>query len=374
VVTVQQGHVVEVGPDRHEPAVDLGDVALLPGLVNVHAHLEFSLLSRPLGHAGISLPQWIPLVLEYRRGLASSALALAAGLEESRRCGVRWVGEIATPGWQAEPFAQGPLGGVVYAELLGPRPQDVEPQLARAIGHLQARGPWSERWRPGLAPHAPYTVHPQLFDQAVNLAAAAGAPFAFHLAESPEELEYLQHGSGPLRDLLEARGAWHPGAIPRGTRPLDYLRPMARLARSLVIHGNYLDEEERSFLAAHSDRMALVYCPRTHAHFGHAPYPLARLLATGAAVVLATDGRASAPDLDLWAEVQRASAAHPEVAPRQFVEMVTIHAAKALGLPQAGVLRPGVPAYLLALPCAGGTGPDPYATLLEAAGPPTVVL
>ena len=39
--------------------------------------------------------------------------------------------------------------------------------------------------------------------------------------------------------------------------------------RALVIHGNYLDDEEIAFLGANCRRMAAVYCPRTHDWFAH---------------------------------------------------------------------------------------------------------
>ncbi|MCL6504898.1 MAG: amidohydrolase family protein [Pirellulales bacterium] len=374
VVAAREGRLVEVGPHRNEPAADLGDVALLPGLVNAHTHLEFSSLDSPLGEAGLSMAEWIRLVVNYRRAQASPVEACRRGLDESWRCGVRWLGEIATAGWQAEPFERSRLAGVVFAELLGPTERDIEPQLERARGHLQGQLRSHGHWRAGIAPHAPYTVHPELFARSVELAEAHGVPLAFHLAESTEELEYLRDGTGPLRDLLEARGVWQPGAIPPGTRPSDYLRQMARLPRSIIVHGNYLDQQEHSWLAAHADRMALVYCPRTHARFGHAPYPLAKLLAQGICVALGTDSRASNPDLNLWAEVQWVAAAHPHVAPQQVLEMATNHGALALGLPQAGVLRVGALACVVVLPLEGPLPEDPYEGLVQAVGPPRALL
>ena len=69
-----------------------------------------------------------------------------------------------------------------------------------------------------------------------------------------------------------------------------------------MIHGNYLAPDEQHFLAAHAERMAVVYCPRTHAYFGHEAYPLSQLLAAGVPVALGTDSRASNPDLSLFEE------------------------------------------------------------------------
>ena len=56
------------------------------------------------------------------------------------------------------------------------------------------------------------------------------------------------------------------------------MRTLSLAHRVLVIHGNYLDDEEIGFLGRQR-QMAVVYCPRTHAWFGHARYPLEKLLA-----------------------------------------------------------------------------------------------
>ena len=126
----------------------------------------------------------------------------------------------------------------------------------------------------GISPHAPYTVHPGLLKRLVALAVEKKLPVAMHLAESREELELLATGTGPFRDLLVDRSMWDTEAIPLGSTPLDYLRTLAEAPRALVIHGNNLSDEEIGFLAAHRERMSVVYCPRTHAYFGHDPYPL----------------------------------------------------------------------------------------------------
>ena len=80
---------------------------------------------------------------------------------------------------------------------------------------------------------------------------------------------------------------------------LDLLEAHGTTERVLVIHGNYLVQDEINFLAAHRDRMSLVYCPRTHAYFSHEPYPLAEMIKAGVRVAVGTDSRASNPDLKL---------------------------------------------------------------------------
>ncbi len=337
--------VERAGDSGSRDVVDLGDVAIVPGLVNAHAHLEFSGLSAPLGRPGMPFPAWIRTLVEWRRTatpLGGGDLAAAArlGLQECTRCGVTALGEIARPGWPQGVFASAPLESTVFLELIGLSAQRAQTQVEPAKAHLAAR-PDGMGTAHGLGPHAPYTVRPELLATIVELSAKHGGPVAMHLAESPEELELLHAGTGPFASLLRDLNAWDDAAIPPGSRPLDYLQTLSRAARGLAIHGNYLGDEELAFLAQHADRMSTVYCPRTHAYFGHARHPLAKLLALGANVAVGTDSRASNPDLNLWEELRFVAERFPELAPRTVLELGTWRGARALGIEgRAGSLEP----------------------------------
>src|SRR6185503_14753417 len=76
IVAIDHDRIVAVG-ESSSPAIrdllpaarDLGDVAIFPGLINSHTHLEFSDLRQPLGSAGMLFPDWIRLVIEQRRSV-----------------------------------------------------------------------------------------------------------------------------------------------------------------------------------------------------------------------------------------------------------------------------------------------------------------
>src|SRR4051812_43054091 len=66
-VTIDGERIVAVGAEANgDKVIDLGRVALIPGLVNTHTHLEFSYLRRPLGTTGMPLVDWIRLVIAER--------------------------------------------------------------------------------------------------------------------------------------------------------------------------------------------------------------------------------------------------------------------------------------------------------------------
>jgi cytosine/adenosine deaminase-related metal-dependent hydrolase len=353
VVKIDGGRIVSV--DSHRPGqavLDLGDVALLPGLVNAHAHLEFSHLQQPLGQTGMPLVDWIRLVID-ERGRGHSAEAIAAGIRESVSAGVTTIGEIATA--RVEDYQ--PLAGfhlTLLQEVIGFSRARAASALAASEQRLEHAASTSGNIQLGLSPHAPYTVSPELLRQLVDLARRRNLPVAMHLAESTDELKFLATGIGPFQELLEERSMWDNAAVPRGSRPLDYLQMLAEAPRALVVHGNYLAADECAFLAAHAERMSLVYCPRTHAYFQHSPYPLAELLAAGVRVALGTDSRASNPDLDLWAEMRHAALAHPRVSPQTILRMGTLLGSEALGRDsQTGSISAGKWADLVSVPVPG---------------------
>ncbi len=143
-VTIADGRIVAVGPcgtgDSPPPheVRDLGNVAILPGLVNAHVHLEFSDLTVPLGQQGIRFVDWIRRVMDSRRspGVAREQ-SVALGLEESIRGGVTTLGEIAQPGWPIEAAASSPLNVMVFQELIAPTARRVAAALELARSHLQ---------------------------------------------------------------------------------------------------------------------------------------------------------------------------------------------------------------------------------------------
>jgi aminodeoxyfutalosine deaminase len=375
-VTVEGETIREIGshspPDR---CVDLGDVALLPALINCHTHLEFSDIPTPLGRAGMPFPEWIGQVVRRRRQqMASEAeldrlrnAAWQQGYEECRSSGVAALGDIATLPWSWERLARQPRGQhtTVFLELLGLSERHLPELLAAAETHLDpaSRCPGTTA---GLSPHAPYTVHPDLLKGAVALATRYNAPLAMHLAESPEELEILATGAGPFASLLQELGVWQPQLFSGGTRPLDYLRVLDAAPRVLVVHGNYLVRDEMAWLAQRAQRMTVIYCPRTHDYFGHARYPLGELLQRGVAVALGTDSRASNPDLSLMEEMRHVARQFPEVSGADILALGTQRGASALGLENRfGDLAVGKVAELTVVPLTSQEAADPYQLLWE---------
>ena len=348
VVVVDQGRIV--GVERDAPGgidvIDLdahnkvtgGGVVLLPGFVNAHTHLEFSELNVPLGRRGISFPDWIRALIAHRLEIDSPPApeTIRRGLLECLRSGTTAVGEIAPNRWpwgaldEERVVAADHPHLTLFREFLGlpaERVEQTEAELRELEAHFAAG-----RTNASLAvsPHAPYSTHWEMAEEICMYARRHDVPLAMHLAESREELELLQSHTGPFRTLLADLGVWNPRGIPLGSRPLDYLRLLATSPCSLVVHANYLNDEEIDFIAQQRQRMSVVFCPRTHDYFEHDPHPLLKLIERGAQVVLGTDSRASNPDLSLLEEMRQVAKVFPSLASDAVVRMGTLASAGAL--------------------------------------------
>lgn len=368
-VTVEGDQIVSIEEAGIWPdVIDLRDWAVMPALVNAHTHLEFSNLDHPLGTEGMAFSQWIPEVIRYRQGFGENlaqekALAIRAGLKQSAGFGVGVVGEIATLPLAEAAYDRSDVHVVSMLETLGLDPELIEQRKQQATEHADYR--WSSSSvTSALSPHAPYSTSWELIDHCVALSQEYQLPLAMHLAESLEELELLESGTGPFRTILENMGLFRAADFPGGCKPANYIERLSSAYRAMVVHGNYLGEKGMEILHQHADTMTVCYCPRTHAFFHHPEHPIETLLADGIRVVLGTDSRSSNPDLNLWAEVQAVHQKFPDIAAEQLLTMVTSDAAFALGVEESfGSIEPGKRAIVSAF-CIGQDSPDVLSQML----------
>jgi cytosine/adenosine deaminase-related metal-dependent hydrolase len=371
MVGIQGECIVAVGQHIAADTVeDLGNVAILPGLVNAHTHLEFSNLTNPLGEPGINFADWIRRIIEYRRQTAGRNLrAVENGLQECTRYGVTTIGEIVQPDLSMPLMENQKAEGTAFLELIAPtadRVADAWKCALCAVGCVKRTEELSHGWQIGLSPHAPYTIHPDLMQKIVALSVHRQIPLAMHLAESREEIQWLEEKNGPIKDLMIDLGVYDPAAASTCSRPLDYLEMLAVASRVLIIHGNYLSRDEIGLLADHNDSMAVVFCPRTHDYFGHDRYPLEQMLTAGVTVCLGTDSCASSPNLDLLAEIRRLAQQYPRLSPQIILQLGTLEGAKALCRDgEIGTLQAGKLANLAVVPLPHDEPDDPHELLFD---------
>jgi cytosine/adenosine deaminase-related metal-dependent hydrolase len=361
-IAVSDGRVAALGaraPAAGSEIVDLGPVAILPGLVNAHTHLELSYLRDEVPPSS-QFVAWIRGVMAARRQRPDAnapeiLAALDAGIAECVRCGTAVVGDISNTLVTVAALQRSPLAGVVFYELLrfnAPDPQGFVDEANATLAAL----PTSERIRATLAAHAPYSVAPLVL-RAIrgSIERTPFVPCSIHLSESAEEIEFIRDGSGPWRSLLEAVGAWDPQWTPPGCTPVQFLDESGFLdARVLAVHGVQMTVDDLARLAARGT--TLVTCPRSNFHTGAGAPPIAEFYRSGVRIAVGTDSLASTPDLNVFAELATLRALAPSVPARRLLESATIQGARALGFDaEYGTIEPGKSARLIAVDTPAGT-------------------
>jgi cytosine/adenosine deaminase-related metal-dependent hydrolase len=313
--------------------IDLGEVAVLPGLVNAHTHLELSWMRGRIPETD-DFDRWIRAIIELKKESARHGDNVAASIDEAireaRAFGTTLVGDVTNTLATSRSLREQGMAAVVFHELLGFRSEDAASLMEEAQARL-AGEPASDLVRHTVAPHAPYSVSPALFG--LIRAALERDPFArstVHLGESASEIEFLKHGTGPCRAGLEQMGKWDPSWVSPRSGPVEYLDRMRFLdARVLAVHGLQFSSAELARLAAVG--VTLVTCPRGNMRTGAGVPPIEEFFESGVRVAVGTDSLASVPDLNLFSELEEMRRLAPALPARLLLESATINGARALG-------------------------------------------
>ena len=352
IVETRDGKVVSIGSALARPADrDLGNVAILPGLVNAHTHLELSWMRDRVPPAS-TFTGWVKTLFAIR-GRPDSAMSaqqiepIHDAIAEARDSGTVAVGDISNSLAAVGPMRQAGLDGVVFHELLGFKERDGRLLDSTAAARVSAADAGA---RVSLAPHAPYSTSLELFKAIRQAVDESACPImSVHLGENPEEVELLEKGSGAWRGILEMMGAWREDwEIPK-CDPVSYLDRHGLIdERTLVIHGVQFGDAALARLAQIG--ATLVTCPRSNNWVGVGYPPIERFYRSGVNVAVGTDSLASVDDLNLFSELKAMRWLAPAVPARKILESATLVGAKALGLAgELGSLSAGKRAAMIAV-------------------------
>ena len=332
--------------DSHIETLDLGDVAILPGLVNAHTHLELSWMRDRIPPSG-SMAEWAAKLIALRRDQGSDPPApIADAIRESRAAGTALVGDVTNTLAAYELLSDSRLRGDIFYELLGFNPPSAKQIVEAAQSTLEQLTPRSG-WRPSIVPHAPFSVSPALFRSIAH--AAGDRAVSVHLGESAEEVQFLRDGTGAWRELLGRIGAWNDQWRPPGCGSVEYLDQLGLVnERLLAVHGTQLQKPELSRLAA--AHATLVACPRSNRWTGAGTPPIEHFYESGVRVAVGTYSLASVEDLNVFAELAAMRSLAPHVPAARLLESATLSGALALGFAgEFGTIEPGKRAELIAV-------------------------
>lgn len=366
-----------------------GEAAILPGLVNVHSHLELTAMRGFLEKEEADFNAWLrklTMARLMRMTPDDRYVSAAWGACEAARAGITMVADASDEASESmRALAEVGLRGTVFQESFGP-----DPKLARAnfeklktkVASLVERQ--TSLVSVGVSPHAPYSVCGPQLELISEFAVSEKLPLMMHAAESVAEDLLLREGRGTFAEALADRGIeWRAPGI----SPIQHLKRHGILqTRPLLAHCIRVDDEDIETLKDAGARIA--HCPKSNAKLGHGRAPLASFIERGIVVGLGSDSVASNNTCDILEEARFAtliSRSELASAPnRRVIEAVdvlraaTSGGARALNLEdQVGELRAGLQADFVVVSFAGAhqlPSYDPITTLIFASSGRDVAL
>ena len=353
-VVVSENRIVDVGKFdeikmRNSGEIfDLGEQALLPGLINAHCHLDYTCLRGKIPSQK-TFADWIRAINAAKAKLSPKdyLASINEGFAEAKRFGTTAIANLtAFPELVSQ--ITSPIRTWWFAELIDVRaPERANEIVDLAIESLKSAQNW------GLAPHALFTASKNLYERCGEIARRENVLLTTHLAESREEMEMFHDASGPLYEFLKSIGR-PMDDCGRGT-PLELFlgaRDGRALPRWIVAHLNELAESDFEQLERSKRQFHAVHSPRSHAYFKHSRFQFERLHSLGFNICLGTDSLASNESLSLFAEMRAFQRSEPGILPDEILKMVTVNPAMALNQENTlGRIRPGFCADLIAIQC-----------------------
>ncbi|MEQ8965594.1 MAG: amidohydrolase [Azospirillaceae bacterium] len=327
--------ILATGTDAPEPearaVIDGRRHAVIPGLVNAHAHSHSSLTR---GSAeGRTLDPWIAAI-EREQAILT---------EDDAR-----VGAFAT-------YAEALLSGTtaILDMTLAP---EVAAEAARAIGIRAVIAPYAADTKP-FAPSLARTA--ALLESRDDSAGRVTVWVGLHDLESCTDAQIAEgvalaaaHGTGLHLHCSETAASVERTRARTGRTPVAHLAALGALGpKTALAHGVHVDAADRALLAETGS--GIVHCPHANMKLGSGIAPVAAMLDDGVQVALGTDGAKANNRLDPFDVMKFASLGAKGVArdasllpPASVLDMAGPAGARMLGLGTER-LEPGAPADLV---------------------------
>lgn len=328
--------------------IDLGEQVLLPGLINAHCHLDYTVMRKAILYQN-SFTRWVSRINALKRCLGEDDYlkSIAAGFNELKKWGTTTVLNIESFPELMSKMPAPPIRTWWFYEMIDLRHRIATEELvAGAFVFFQDRPDWLGGF--GLSPHAPYTASEDLYRLANECARVTGMPLTTHLGESAEEDLMFRKKSGEFYEFLQSLG--------RNMDDCGHGSALARLLKKgligpnwLLVHLNELSEEDFSLMQGL--KLNIVHCPESHRYFKHSLFQHKRLHDLGMNICLGTDSLASNEGLNLFAEMRAVQNGEPWMSPDEVLKTVTVNAARAFNQENSlGKIAPGACADMIALP------------------------
>jgi 5-methylthioadenosine/S-adenosylhomocysteine deaminase len=335
---------------------DFGEAAILPGFVNAHSHLEITAMRGFVDRFDDDFTAWLLTLTKVRGEILTDEdvqNAATLGAIEGAHAGVTCFGDIGRFGKNgSEALKAVGLRGVVFQETeFSPDDRTADADFSRLEEKfLKLKESETKLVKAGLSPHSPYTVGARLFEKIAAYAIENDVKISVHAAESDEESELMQKGTGFFAGIYKKYGfEWRTPHC----SSIEFLDKLGVLqVKPLLAHCVKVSERDIDLIKNSDSRIA--HCPKSNAKFGHGIAPFEKFLDAAIKTGFGSDSVASNNTCDILEEARFATLFARNLPARkrflqaaEIVEAATLGGARALGLEaEIGSLEAGKQADL----------------------------
>ena len=306
--------------------VNVGDLFLLPGLINMHIHLDEGAVRGIPKDPEETFASWITKKNSRLKQASpeTQQTTIRLGARELLSHGITTVVDSSRSGISAPVLRNEPIRLCVIHEV---HPDDAIQEEA-VINTLETRIALNEKsYRTGVGPYALFSLSPQHHRDVIKLASQNKLLWASHLAESSEELQAFSEQTGDLYFHITRKKEWPYGKTrgPMNTALANDLVP----DNAVLFHCNYVNGQELEQLAAKN--VSIVQCFQYTSALGHKMFPLDVARNRGISLCVGTESIVYSESMDLLDELYLAKRSYPHIPAGEMIRWVTSNAAHALG-------------------------------------------
>ena len=343
-VSVCDGVIIDVGPrgkvrqSSDERLVNLGDILLLPGFINLHTHLEESpVRSFSKKEADETFTAWSSKKYSRMRQLTDEQVRVSIRLcvREMIAKGVTTVVDSSRTGISAEILRNEAIRSVVIREVADEEFWEESIEQVQAWQHgkrnaadtnIDITDTSTAAFKYGIGPHALYSLDPRFHRKLIEYSYASGCLWSCHVAESAEELQAFCEHCGDFFFNQTRKKPWPSSA---NLTPVQHaLAENLIPSQAILYHCNYVSSSELALLAA--KRAFITLCSGYSANMEHKSFPVEVARKRGIRICLGTEGMVPAGEMNLFDELFRLKMAYPRIAAAEMLQWVTQNPAAAL--------------------------------------------
>jgi cytosine/adenosine deaminase-related metal-dependent hydrolase len=310
---------------------------LMPGLINTHVHLEFSANKTTLKYG--NFVQWLFSVIKNREELIEKASKELIDNELSKMIqnGTTTIGAISSYGFDMSSCIQSDINVVYFTEILGSKPEMIDTIFADFKAKLKtAKANSSKNFIPAIAIHSPYSTHPFLIREVLNIARDENMAVSTHFQESRAENDWLNYSSGEFEYFFKDMLDQHKSL----TKPSDFLYQFKNIPNLSFTH--CVEANDKELKQIKDLKASIIHCPSSNRLLNNASLNLSYV--ENIPLAMGTDGLSSNHSLNMFDELKSAFYIHTNFTPEELSKRLLIASTKggadALGL-KKGSLKVG---------------------------------